>query len=441
MPNKTHIDILGGGPAGLAAGFYAAKQQLSFTVHEASNGFGGNAQTFRKNEFLYDSGAHRFHDKIPDVTQDILNLMGKDMQSVSAPSQIIYDNKFIRFPLSPLDLFKKLGIKDFSKASFSVLGARLKSQPETYQNFKEKVLANYGAKIANTFLIPYSEKLWGLPADQLSPDISGGRLKGLNLKTFFLDTIRKNNSRHLDGSFYYPELGIGQIFDKIIENSHPESFKTGHRITGITHENNRITGFQINDGNPQTCDRLVSTLPLTVLLRILNPAPPAEVLQLAQSLQFRDVTLITFFINKPSITNNATLYFPKKDFPFTRAVEPKNRSAKMSPNDKTSLVIEIPHHTTYGQENAYHEEELDNIEAMLVSTGIIEKKEIFDREVRCMRMAYPILDTHYKKVAAQLFEYIHKFSNLHIVGRNGLFEYSHIHNLLSDAKELMNKIS
>ena len=48
---ETDIQILGGGPAGLAAGFYAKKRGLDFVLFEAGSEVGGNCRTIRDGDF------------------------------------------------------------------------------------------------------------------------------------------------------------------------------------------------------------------------------------------------------------------------------------------------------------------------------------------------------------------------------------------------------
>jgi protoporphyrinogen oxidase len=74
---KPHLSVLGGGPAGLAVGYYARKAGISFTIYEASDHVGGNCVTLKHGDFLFDSGAHRFHDKIPEVTTKLNNCLAK----------------------------------------------------------------------------------------------------------------------------------------------------------------------------------------------------------------------------------------------------------------------------------------------------------------------------------------------------------------------------
>ena len=95
---NPEIQILGGGPAGLAAGYWAQKLGLDFAIFEASDEVGGNCRTMRQGDFLFDTGAHRVHDKDPDITREIKGLLGDDLHEVSAPSEIYSGRDFFRFP-------------------------------------------------------------------------------------------------------------------------------------------------------------------------------------------------------------------------------------------------------------------------------------------------------------------------------------------------------
>src|SRR5690606_13993051 len=83
---KRMLNILGGGPAGLAAGYHARKEGLPFRVYEASSEVGGNCRTLRWGNVLFDTGAHRLHDRDPYVTAELRGLLGDDLLEVHAPS-------------------------------------------------------------------------------------------------------------------------------------------------------------------------------------------------------------------------------------------------------------------------------------------------------------------------------------------------------------------
>ena len=80
----TKIHILGGGPAGLATAYYAKKTGLDFHVYEANNNAGGNCRTIKIDDFRIDTGAHRIHNKIPEITEEFKNLLSSSSNSNSS---------------------------------------------------------------------------------------------------------------------------------------------------------------------------------------------------------------------------------------------------------------------------------------------------------------------------------------------------------------------
>ena len=443
MVKPSHITILAGGPAGLSVGYYARKQGIPFTIYEASDRVGGNCITLRQGDFLFDSGAHRLHDKDEEVTQEIKNLLGEELRRVSAPSQIYYNNQFIDFPLSPLDLLRKIGAYQFSKAGFEFLKSRL-SEREASDNFESLALYNYGKIIAESFLLNYSEKLWGLPCDRLSPNVSGKRLKGLDLKTFLIEAIsgKTAKTQHLDGSFYYPKMGYGTIVESMAEYCGWENIAFNCKITKIFHNGARIEAIEIAGGKRVAIrDRVASTLPLTLFLQIMEPKPPKEILHLAKSLRYRNLRLVAFFLNKASVTRNATVYFPEADFPFTRIYEPRNRSPHMTPPGKTSLVVEIPCQQEDYLWNLSDRDIIELIKSKLIHIGWIEAADIIDVWSGSITRAYPILEIGFEQKVWQMIDWLDRFSNLKISGRNGKFAYTHLHDMMQMGREIVEEYS
>src|SRR5260370_42357824 len=96
------LTILGGGPAGLGVAFYASERRLPFALFERAAELGGMCRTFRAGGHLYDSGAHRLHDRDPEITADLRRLLGDALRTVTSPSQIYHRGRFIAVPPTPL---------------------------------------------------------------------------------------------------------------------------------------------------------------------------------------------------------------------------------------------------------------------------------------------------------------------------------------------------
>lgn len=439
MSRSPHITILGGGPGGLSVGYFAAKIGLPFTLYEGSNRSGGNCFTFRCGDFLFDCGSHRFHAKYPEVTQEIFNLLGNDLRESELPSQIYYDGKLFDFPLSPLNLLRKLGVLTFTKSRIEVACSRVlnRNKNETFRDF---VTAKYGKSIARRFLLNYSEKLWGGPSENLSPIIAGGRLSGWSLRTLLIEAFQGRNAKvaSLDGKFYYPRLGIGTIAEKLAAACHP-NIHTESRITKIFHNQNSIQGVEINRRHRAGVDQLVNTLPLTLFVQMMEPEPPEKITALAKSLRFRDLILAAFFIAKETVTEAGSMYFPDHKFPFTRIYEPKRRSEAMAPHGSTSLVAEIPCQNVDKIWNANDEEVISLVFPKLSDVFGIKANEIIATKVIRVPNAYPVLEKDFEQKVNEIFVFLSSFKNLKVVGRSGTFAYTSIHHMMKFGKEVIDE--
>jgi protoporphyrinogen oxidase len=425
------LHILGGGPAGLAAAHYARKRGLPARVYEAGPETGGNCRTLRHGDFLFDTGAHRIHAKDPEVTREIRSLLGEELLAVDAPSRIFQGGRLLRFPLSPRDLIGGLNPRLLGRIALEILGRRTRSGP--FAHFEALAVAQYGKTLAGLFLLNYTRKLWGRAPENLSPAVAGGRLAGLDAKSFLFARLRRR-ARHLDGAFLYPRRGIGALF-RAVEAGLPEGgVRTGARVTRVRHDGASILGITVNGAEEIPTERVLSTLPLPALLRALDPPPPPEILSLADGIAFRSLVLCVIFLDQERFSENASLYFPDPEVPFTRLYEPRNRSAFMAPPGKTCIVLEIP----CDPRDAVWTEPDEPLVARLLPHLAIPgagTPRVIGAAVHRVSHAYPILERGIENRVSVLLDYCARFSNLRLAGRNAVFRYAHIHDVFRAGRE------
>lgn len=435
---RDALTILGGGPAGLAAGHYAARHGLPFTIFEAGPVAGGNCRTLTHGPFRYDTGAHRFHDKFPEITADIRALLGDALVRIDRPSEIHFRGKRLAFPLAPVNLLSRLGPGDACRAVASFLKDRSPGRARRdFRNFADFAIGTYGRFVAERFLIGYSEKLWGVSADRLSPAVSGGRLSGLTLRNMAIEAImgRVGKSRHLDGSFYYPKPGIGAIPDALARALPEGTLRLGARVDGLVRDGDRITAMRLDGGETVATARVVSTLPIDLMNRLLGGAAPRP------GLHYRNIVLVVLFLDRPRATAGATVYFPEPAYPFTRISEPKNRSAAMAPDEQTCLAAEIPCFPEDATWTASADALAATVSDLLCDAGFFQADQVIGHACHRLPNAYPVLDLDSSAVVAQLTDRLEGIENLHMVGRNGRFAYVHVHDLMAEAKALMTALA
>ncbi|MAT48529.1 MAG: amine oxidase [Euryarchaeota archaeon] len=440
LKEKSHLDILGAGPAGLGIGYFAKKNRISVSIYEMSNRVGGNCKTILSGDFRYDTGAHRLHDKHPKITFEIKKLLGNQLLKIEAPSKIYYRGSSIDFPLNIKSLLNNLDLVQIIKIGFEKLSNIIRANDEIF-SFKELAYQNYGKTLSDLFLINYTEKLWGSDANELDPKISGDRLSNLDLKSLLKSLIMNNaNQKNLDGSFLYPEYGFGTIFDKISENIGHKNIHLNSKVEKLIHDGNRIREIQCSGKKISTAGLVINTLPINVISKIFDPDPPDEVIESLKSLQYRHVKLCVIYLDIPSFTENASIYFPEPKFPFNRIYEPKNRSKKMAPINKTCIVVETSLGTDEISTFFSDKEYFNKIKKCLIEERFIKESNIIKYEVGFIQNAYPILNVGIHEKIEPAISYFSSFENHLLHGRNAQFKYVHTHDLLYSSKEFIHQI-
>ncbi len=432
------LAILGGGIAGLAAGYFSRLADRPFVLFEAESRPGGMCRTLSFGDFLVDTGAHRFHAKIPAATAELRALLGAELVDVDIPSEIYDGGRFVRFPLEPVNLLRARGPAFIIAAAGDLLWSRLrrgKGPPEDLEAFS---LARYGGRIARRYLLNYSEKLWGMPARELSPAVAGTRLQGLKPSTMLALLSRRAPAAtsHFEGTFLYPRQGGIEVISRALADAcGRENIRCGSAISRVFHQKGLVTAIEIKGRQTAEVDGVISTLPLTSLLGILTPPPPEAISRAASGLKLRSLVLVILLLDQEAVTNAATVYFPGWEFPFTRVYEPSRRSSSMSPPGKTSLVAEFP--CAFGDAvwEADDETLISRMIGPLASLGWVRRDRIRFAAIHRLRHAYPVV----AKDAASRLEvahgYLRSFRNLALAGRLGRFHYSHIHDHIQEGRE------
>ncbi len=434
------LTILGGGPAGLALAFYAHRHNLSFRLFEKSPRLGGLCRTFKWGKHRYDSGAHRFHDKDPESSRDIKALLAQELHEVTSASKVLISGRLIDFPPAPLKLLRSTKPSQMGAVLRDFIAGRWKQRPEV--SFSDFAANRFGPTLANQFLLNYSEKVWGLPADQLSVDVATRRLKGMSLHSLLIELFSPSRrTSHIDGHFLYPRLGYGQLTEAMVSAVPKLNLQTEHEVVAVEHSDGRIRKIRFSNGRVITRPGLVvSTLPITRLVKLLEPGLPETVQEAAGSLRFRQIRLFYLRLSRARHSENASIYIPNSNACITRISEPKNRSKMMAPADETGLLVEVPCFVETELFRLSDEALFDRVQEELEGLGLLQRKDVLGWRHHHLPDAYPVYSLEYSANVETILNGLSEVKNLRTLGRNGHFFYSHLHDQMSFARSFISQL-
>jgi len=429
---NAEIIVLGGGLAGLSAGYVLARGNRDVLVLESSSTVGGLSKTVTRGEFRFDLGGHRFFTNNKQTECFVKDLMGEELLRVPRTSKIYLRNKYFDYPIKPANAIFGLGIPTTLKIIYSYgiekVIKRLKNSEHV--SLEDWVVGNFGRTMFDIYFKEYSEKVWGIDCNRISAEWVAKRIQGLSLGTAVKNAFFKFSGREiptLADEFLYPALGIGRISDKLREGIE----ETGRVLTNtavecLYHSNFRIEKLRAKSGSVSNLSRgheFISSIPMTTLVGMLRPRAPQDVLDAAARLKYRDLVIVAIMVNRERVTDQSWIYIPEKRIPLGRIHEPKNWSSKMAPEGKSLLVTE--HFCFEGDETwrASDEELAKSTTDDLERLGFVKRDEVIDHVVIRVPKAYPLLEVGYGEHYSKVVDYLNRFQNLHTIGRGGTFRY------------------
>ena len=301
-------------------------------------------------------------------------------------------------------------------------------------NMKEAYVAQFGSKLYEMFFCHYTEKVWGLPCEKLSSDWVSQRSKGLSIWSIIREALlsdNKNKYSSLIDEFMYPRYGYMRIPERMAEEveSFGNDIKINTKVTRVTYNGANDLEVRYMQGDKEQVIKgteVVSTIPMTVLAKILTPECDEKVTKAANELDFRNLITVNVMVKKKQVSPDTWLYVQDSDVLFGRLHEPKNWSPDMVPDDDhTSLVLEcfcsLNDHIWAMSD--------DDIVKRCVRDLVDKLKFITDDEFEGASVvrtyhAYPVYDLQYLKKTEIVKSFLSKFKGLHIVGRGGTHRYN-----------------
>ncbi len=411
---EERIVIIGAGASGLALAWLLSEMGKRVTVLEAAPRIGGLARTFEWHGLPCDIAPHRLYTHDRAVLGAVQRLV--PLRELRRNSRILMRDKQIQDPINPIELVLRFP----PRTGFALVWGFLTRPrlPET--SFEGLALNRYGRGLYDFFFEPYTQKMFGVSPAEIS--VTWGREK---LRSSGLLDALKRRSKTFFHSFWYPEQGGYQaILDAMRARIRGELLLEAP-VTGLETGDGRITAVRYRrDGGEQrlACDRVFSTIPVTVLGRMLG-----EDIQL----RFKRIQLVYLDVAKPEVMPYQWVYFGDGEVVINRMAEFKHFHPDLPPSDHSVLCAEVTLDT---------DRPVEDVLQALERYGLLRRDQVKDTLVLDEGCGYPVYDKGFEAARDQAHALFGRFVNLHCVGRNAEFRHIEVDEDIASAADRLRTI-
>ncbi|MFT3976035.1 MAG: NAD(P)/FAD-dependent oxidoreductase [Sphingomonas bacterium] len=436
------VAIIGAGPAGLTAAYLLSKAGYSVAVIEKDPHYvGGISRTVEHQGFRFDIGGHRFFSKSQEVVDLWNEILPDDFIERPRMSRIYYEGKFYSYPLRAFEALGNLGLIRSALCMASFAKAKLFPNRDV-KSFEDWTINAFGRKLYSIFFKTYTEKVWGMPCDEMSADWAAQRIKGLSLWGAVTDGLKRSlglNRRPNDGmavktlleSFRYPRLGPGMMWEAARDKvrSHGNRVLMGHALKQLSFNDatQRWTVAatdQAGEALAISAAHVISSAPMRELATRLHPLPKA--LPEAANLKYRDFLTVALMIRSPDLFPDNWIYIHDSKVKVGRVQNFRSWSPEMVPDADIACVgLEYFCFEGDGLWSSSDEDLVALATREMVQLGLCDAGQVAGGTVVRQEKAYPVYDGDYAaNVDALRREIEARYPTLHCIGRNGMHRYN-----------------
>jgi protoporphyrinogen oxidase len=444
MPLNDHnvdVAIIGAGPAGLTAAYLLTKKGYSVRVIEKDPRYvGGISRTVELGGFRFDIGGHRFFSKSKEVVDLWNEILPDDFIQRPRMSRIYYEGKFYSYPLRAFEALRNLGLWRSALCMASFAKAKLFPNRDI-RSFQDWTVNAFGHKLFSIFFKTYTEKVWGMPCDEMSADWAAQRIKGLSLWGAVTDGLKRSlglNRKPNDGmatktlleSFRYPRLGPGMMWeaarDRVVAGGN--QVLMAHALDSLTQAPDtglwRMTA-QGPDGEVTiNATHVISSAPMRELAGRIQPLPAT--LGHAMDLKYRDFLTVALMVKGQDIFPDNWIYIHDSKVKVGRIQNFRSWSPEMVPEPALACVgLEYFCFEGDGLWSASDADLVELAKKEMAILGLCNPDDVVGGAVVRQEKAYPVYDDGYAaNVLAMRTELQQLYPTLHLVGRNGMHRYN-----------------
>ncbi len=425
MKTNKKIIIIGAGLSGLSAAYYLKKDYIIF---EKDSRVGGLCKSEYENGFIFDYTGHLLHIDNEYVKKLIKKLLKGNLTSHIRNSWIFSKGVYTKYPFQANTY--GLPPKIIKECLLGLIEAKYKKTKRRIRTFEDWILNIFGEGIAKHFMIPYNEKLWRVHPKQMSIEWLNAYVPTPSIEEFINGALSEQNKDFgYNVKFWYPLKGgicsLSKGFLKYIKK-----LQVKHKVTQIDTINKKI---QFNDSASFYYDKIVSTMPLPELIKIIKDVP-RDIKQVASSLKYTSVLNVNLGINR-RISNKHWIYFPEKKFVFYRVGFHSNFSPYMALRGTSSIYTEI----SYSRDESIDKKgAIKKVKQDLIKANILKREDkVLVVKVVDIKYAYAVYDFFRQKNLKKIQNFLKK-NDIYSIGRYGKWEYSDMESAILEGKNIAN---
>ncbi|MEP6623974.1 MAG: FAD-dependent oxidoreductase [Acidimicrobiia bacterium] len=428
---NTETLILGGGLAGLSAAYHTDREYL---LLEREQRVGGLCRTNWYDGFGFDLSIHILFTKQPDLATLICSeLLDGQYHDHTRSSWVYSHGGYSGYPFQS-NLYG-LPADVAANCLLGLIAARA-APPGNPANFAEWARATFGDGIAEHFFLPYNERVWATPPEAMDFRWIADRVAVPDLESVVRGMLEPPVTRWgPNSSFWYPiEGGIEALPRGLVARLDPDRVRVGTTVETIDCTTHTVT---TDDGASVGYDDLISSLPLPVLVRMVDDVPEA-VRAAAARLRWNTVYTVMIGVRRPEISDHHWVYFHEDEFVFHRISYPMNFSPTLAPDGCSSIMAEISHssHRDVSGRDLVQE----TIDGLRRAGVLRDDDEIVLGMVAPIVPAYVIYSLDHQECVATILEWLGRMG-IRTVGRFGEWQYFNMDQAIGSGRDAARTIA
>lgn len=421
----ARIVIIGAGLTGLSTAYHLEQQGCyDYAIFEKEAIYGGLCRSVRADGFTFDYTGHFFHCTDQTRMQQLHSIMHNcPMISHTRHAYVYSHGRYTPYPYQT-NLYG-LPIETIVDC---IAGYAQRTKTCKSRTFEAWVQHHFGSGFAQHFFFPYQEKIFDFPVTKLRTGwVQGVPRTGLEEIIRGAVQERDVHSIGYNAYFWYPQQGGIDHLIHAFASALRNSIITNCAAVHIDQHKKTVT---FSNGHIEPYEYLISTVPLNLMLPLLNMHTPAK------KLLCNSIININLGIKNDIISNKHWIYYPEKKYTFFRIGLPHTLGS-MAPAGCNSLSIEI---ATLQQPT---QKTIDKLKKVAIDesckTFNIKKHDILAEQTLLLPHAYVIYDAWREKYLDSLLKQLTQQS-VYSIGRYGAWKYSSMHDAVTDGQTMAAQI-